>query len=144
DRSEVRMRMPQVHRMMRCPDDADPFWNGDLRELREIAPHARESFSAAQAQMFEMVRKIGWRGFFVYPESDAPSVFLVAFEDLIEPLAGCARLESQRRPAVSPGGSVAEHPGDIGIAMNLDAGHIGLRRVPGFEILDDDPAESGV
>src|SRR5205814_9817154 len=42
DRSEVRMRMPQVHRMMRCPDDADPFWNGDLRELREIAPHARE------------------------------------------------------------------------------------------------------
>src|ERR1019366_5418030 len=68
----------------------------------------------------------------------------VLFENLIEPLAGGFRLEADRGSAIRPSGPVAEHPRDVGIAMNLDTRHVGLRGVPSFQIARDRTAERRV
>ena len=72
----------------------------------------------------------------VDPECCAAAVFCVALENLVEPGPGVGRAESQGRSAVRSAYAIAQHPCDIGVAMHLDAGNIGLRGVPRLKIPD--------
>jgi len=123
---------------MRCLDDSYPFRSGDLRQLGEVAQHAGETLAAAKSAHFQKLADIFRRGIVIDPESCSAAMLGIALENFVQPDPGLLRVESNQRAAVRPGRAVAQHPGDVGITMNLDTGNIGMRGVISFQIADNE------